>query len=427
MGPYGADDLNLLAAFSQLTALALESAQGHHTIEGLNRDLKNKLEKISEQQRRIVALQSQLTKGTSNRGHEPEKSGEAPTALAAGGPQASVRPLSSATFHGVIGSSPSLRQVLEMARKVCATPNPSAVLIRGESGTGKELIARILHENSPRSAKPFVKVHCAALSAGLLESELFGHVKGAFTGAHKDKLGRFEMANGGTIFLDEIGDINLETQTKLLRVLQEKIFERVGSSEPIQVDVRVIAATHQNLDNLIRQGRFRDDLYYRLNVIDLTMPTLRQRREDIPELASHFLQIYAQKCAKPVPHLDDDALAILKGYHWPGNIRELENVIERAIVVVEGSTVTVGDLPAELARSINEQNGAAEDWASPVDPTLRVFAGGLRMEREEHGRWERERLVRALAAANGNKAQAARAMGLARSTLVSRLKKYGLS
>ena len=262
-----------------------------------------------------------------------------------------------------------------------------------------------------------------ALSPGLLESELFGHVKGAFTGAHKDKVGRFELANGGTLFLDEIGDITLEIQTKLLRVLQEKTFERVGSSEALQVDVRIIAATHQNLEELIRQGRFREDLYYRLKVIDVWVPSLRERCEDIPELAEHFLHIYAQRCGKSVDHIDDDALAILKSYRWPGNIRELENILERAVVVAEGPTIMVGDLSPELSDAW--VNGASEEGvlngAAKAHP-----AEGLRAERQEYDRREREQLVRALAAASGNKAEAARALGMARSTLISRLKKHGL-
>jgi transcriptional regulator with GAF, ATPase, and Fis domain len=311
-----------------------------------------------------------------------------------------------------------------MARKVAATP--SAVLIQGESGTGKELLARALHQASPRSARAFVTVHCAALSPGLLESELFGHVKGAFTSAHKDKVGRFELANGGTLFLDEVGDISLEVQTKLLRVLQEKTFERVGSSEPLKVDVRVIAATHRNLEELNNENRFRQDLYYRLNVINLTIPPLRERREDIPELAIHFLRVYSQRYHKPVMQIDDDALAMLKSCPWPGNIRELENVIERAVVIAEGGTITTSDLPPEVLRKNNGWEANVLPWPE-LDALATTVSGGIRAEREEYSRRDRERLVRALAAAKGNKAEAARALGLARSTLVSRLKKYGLS
>jgi transcriptional regulator with GAF, ATPase, and Fis domain len=417
MGLYGSDDLNLLAAFAQLTALALESAERHRTIDALNRDLSEKVDKISEQQRRIFALQSQLTRQTTPNGVQdgvhlngavaPPASQESPAAVPG----------------GIIGSSLVVRHLLELMRKVAATH--SAVLIRGESGTGKELLARALHESSPRAAKGYVKVHCAALSPTLLESELFGHVKGAFTGAHKDKIGRFELANGSTLFLDEIGDISLEVQTKLLRVLQEKTFERVGSSEPVQVDVRIVAATHQNLEGLIRQGRFREDLYYRLKVIDISVPPLRDRREDIPELALYFLNIYATRFGRAVQHIDDDAMTILKSYRWPGNIRELENVMERALVVTEGPSITVDDLPEEIAQAVATERAVFVGvGVRAVEP---FSVDQIRGERRERELRERERLVRALAAARGNKAEAARALGLARSTLVSRLKKFGLS
>ena len=257
-----------------------------------------------------------------------------------------------------------------MARKVAASP--SAVLIRGESGTGKELLAAAIHPASPRAAGPFVKVHCAALSQSLLESELFGHVKGAFTGADRDRVGRFEQADGGTLFLDEIGDINLEVQTKLLRVLQEMSFERVGSSQPITVDVRILAATHQDLEALIRAGRFREDLYYRLNVICLHTPPLRERREDIFELAVHFLDLHAQRIGKPVTHLDPEAVEALAAYDWPGNIRELENVIERAVVLADGPAVTVDDLPPELRRS--GRRGLRPRLPRPRSPAGSVLA-----------------------------------------------------
>jgi transcriptional regulator with GAF, ATPase, and Fis domain len=406
-GQYGPEDHNLLAAFGQLTALALKSAERHRRIEALNRELQTKVEKISEQQRRILALQSQLTHLA------PTSQGLPPAGAAKGIPAA-----------GIIGSSPVVQHLLQLVQKVSASQ--SAVLLRGESGTGKELLARALHENSPRASKAFVKVHCAALSPGLLESELFGHVKGAFTGAHRDKVGRFELADGGTLFLDEIGDISLEVQTKLLRVLQEMTFERVGSSEPVQVDVRLIAATHQDLERLMTEGRFREDLYYRLNVISIRVPPLRERREDIAELALHFLHLHGQRCGKRVAQIEDDALALLKGYPWPGNIRQLENVIERAVVVAEGPNITVAELPGELVEAC-----ASLSPSAPMGPNgdgKPAFApAGIRGERAERERRERERLVRALAAANGVKAEAARRLGLPRSTLVSRLKKLGLS
>jgi transcriptional regulator with GAF, ATPase, and Fis domain len=288
-------------------------------------------------------------------------------------------------------------------------------------------LARAVHETSSRAAKSFVKVHCAALSASLLESELFGHVKGAFTGAHRDKIGRFELANGGTLFLDEIGDISLEVQTKLLRVLQEKTFERVGSSEPITVDVRIIAATHQDLETLIRQGRFREDLFYRLNVFPITVPPLRDRPEDVAELAMHFVRLSAARCRKEVTQIDDDTLMLLKGYDWPGNIRQLENVIERAVVITEGTIVTVQELPHELLRAVESAPYPRGNGNGYVTAVMAAEPRPFSTHRAERDRMEREQLVRALAAAAGNKAEAARALGMARSTLVSRLKKLGLS
>jgi transcriptional regulator with GAF, ATPase, and Fis domain len=416
-GSYQTEDLNQLAAFAQITALALESVQGHRKIEALNRDLKDKVEKISEQQRRIVALQSQLTRQALREraavARPASPSGDEVNGSSGPAPQ----------FTGIVGSSHTMRRLLREVQKVSASQ--SAVLLRGESGTGKELLARALHEHSPRAGKAFVKVHCAALSPGLLESELFGHVKGAFTGAHRDKVGRFELANGGTLFLDEIGDISLDVQTKLLRVLQEKIFERVGSSDSLQVDVRIIAATHQNLEQLIADGRFRDDLYYRLNVISIAVPALRERREDVPELVMHFLRVFGQRSGKPVTQIDDDALVQLKAYPWPGNIRQLENVLERAVVLAEGPTVGLRDLPPEVQQHAGDLGLLAKaDW--PGDEAAVFDPAGIDLERADRERRERERMLRALAGANGNKAEAARALGLARSTLLSRMRKLGI-
>jgi transcriptional regulator with GAF, ATPase, and Fis domain len=412
--PYQGEDLNLLAAFAQVTALALESARGHQTIEVLNRDLKAKVEKIAEQQRRILALQSELRrqKKIEDRGSRIEDREAVPS-----DPRSAIRDPQSP----IIGSSPQLRQLLHLIHKV-AENDRTVVLIRGESGTGKELLARAVHDGSPRAGKPFVKVHCAALAPTLLESELFGHVKGAFTGAHRDKVGRFELADGGTLFLDEIGDVSLEVQTKLLRVLQERTFERVGSSEPISVDVRILAATHQDLEGLIRQNRFRMDLFYRLNVFPIVVPPLRERWEDIPELVQHFLRQAARQAGRAVPQVDDDALGALKQYPWPGNVRELENVMQRAVVVAEGPLVTLEELPEEVLRAVDGAPPAA--W--PEGDGAPAPARGVRRERHQRYRHEREQILRALAAAGGNKAEAARALGLARSTLISRLKKLGL-
>jgi transcriptional regulator with GAF, ATPase, and Fis domain len=399
-GFYQAEDYNLLSALAPIAALALQSAGGRRAIESLNREVQLKVEKISEQQERILALQRQLTR-------QPV---EAP--VEAGEPTGDVE-------NTLIGSSAVVGQLLEMVRKVAASP--SAVLIRGESGTGKELIARAVHDNSPRAGKPFVKVHCAALSPTLLESELFGHVKGAFTGASANKVGRFEMAHGGTLFLDEIGDISADVQIKLLRVLQEKIFERVGSSEPVRVDVRIVAATHQDLEKLIREEKFRDDLFYRLNVIPLSVPPLRERREDVPELVQHFLRHLCAQAGRHVPEVEDEAMDAMRNYAWPGNIRQLRNVIERAVVVADEGLIGIEHLPDEVC--------IPRAPAPSSEPRLPVLALSKKRPsaREERVRREREELVRALAEARGNKAEAARALGIPRSTLLSRMQKHGLT
>jgi transcriptional regulator with GAF, ATPase, and Fis domain len=447
-GAYSPEDVQLLSAFARLSVPALVSAEGHRLIEDLNQRLKAKVEKIAEQQRRILALQSQLRAGVRSPGSEArsqrpgdaeeKEQGEAdpgPPPTPDPGPPAAVR---AGLPEGMVGSSPQVQQLMHRVRRVAASP--SAVLLRGESGTGKELLAKALHQNSPRAGKPFVKVHCAALSPGLLESELFGHVKGAFTSAIRDKVGRFESAHGGTLFLDEIGDINLEVQTKLLRVLEEMTFERVGSSEPVHVDVRIIAATHRNLEAMIADGRFREDLFYRLNVMPITLPPLRERAEDIPELVQHFLRVYAQRGGKGEMAIDDDALALLKAYPWPGNVRQLENVIERAVVLAERPVLGVAELPEEVLLAAPPALAGGGEEAPPEHPsgeerpwpaggpgsTLPELASALQAERVDHERREREHLVRALAAANGNKAEAARALGMARSTLISRLKRLGL-
>src|SRR4051794_627412 len=245
-------------------------------------------------------------------------------------------------FGAIVGESPALRDVLARVEQVAQTA--STVLLRGETGTGKEMVARAIHINSARDGKPFVKVNCAALAPGVLESELFGHEKGAFTGAVARRLGRFELADGGTLFLDEVGDLPQDVQVKLLRVLQEREFERVGGTETVKVDVRVVSATHRDLEQLITAGEFREDLYYRLNVFPITLPPLRDRPGDIPLLCEHFIQKYAQSIGKRVRGLDPGALASLMAYPWPGNVRELENVIERAMILARGNELTATDL-----------------------------------------------------------------------------------
>jgi transcriptional regulator with GAF, ATPase, and Fis domain len=447
-GGYTAEDLHLLAAFAHMTVLALVSAEGHRKIDTLNRELQTKVEKIAEQQRRIMTLESRLSAIR----HPPS----AIDAISAtGGEERTAdRGQRTADSGGVIGSSLRVRQLMQQVRKVAATD--AVVLLRGESGTGKELLARAIHDFSPRAGRPFVAVHCSALSPGLLESELFGHVKGAFTNAIRDKIGRFEAANGGTLFLDEIGDITVEVQIKLLRVLQERTFERVGSSESTKVDVRIIAATHQNLEHLMRQGRFRDDLFFRLNVLPIELPPLRERAEDVPELALHFLRQYSERMNKQVHSIDEDAMMHLKAYFWPGNIRQLENVIQRAVVIADKPMVTVEDLPAEFhsdpfpLAALDVASGhdgvdrpaaeglreVADHWSPLLSPppssagilaTPPALLSAIQGERAERDRRERELLVRALAAAAGNKAEAARALGMARSTFISRLKRLGLT
>ncbi len=365
-----------------------------------------------------------------------------------------------AVFDEIKGSGKVVFRMIALARKVATSP--SAVLIRGESGTGKELLAEAIHAASPRADRPLVKVHCAALSQNLLESELFGHVRGAFTGADRDRVGRFEQADGGTLFLDEIGDINLEVQTKLLRVLQEMAFERVGSSQTIPVDVRIVAATHQDLEAMIRVGRFREDLYYRLNVFSLCTPSLRERKEDVFELAVHFLGRHAQRVGKAVTHIDDEAVEALMAYDWPGNIRELENAIERAVVLADGPAITLDDLPPEVCHRPVPRHGLpsrrrgrfANQLGTEISGNVadginfgqgtRAVAGVVRLRSRpaaEAGsgaiaideRWnadylafERQRLVDALAEARGNKSEAARFLGMPRSTLCSKLEKHGL-
>jgi transcriptional regulator with GAF, ATPase, and Fis domain len=453
-GGYTAEDLHLLTAFAQMTVLALVSAEGHRKIDTLNRELQTKVEKIAEQQRRIMALQSQLSATGPRASANPDIQPPSPDNPQ---PAADDRPM--LADSGMIGSSPQVQQLMQRVRKYAATN--SDVLLLGESGTGKALLARAIHENSPRAGRAFVEVHCAALSPGLLESELFGHVKGAFTNAIRDKVGRFEAANGGTLFLDEIGDISVEVQIKLLRVLQEKTFERVGSSQPLKVDVRIIAATHQDLDALMLQGRFRQDLFYRLNRLEIVLPPLRDRAEDIPELALYFLRLYGEELNKPMTGIDDEAMARLKAYAWPGNIRQLQSYIERAVLDAEKPTVTVEDLSAELHAdpfqlatrtyrpasrveprpslpndSTEELRDASDHWspllsvppsASGIVPAPSGLASAIHNERVERERRERQRFVHALAKANGNKAEAARVLGMARSTFISRLKRLGLT
>ena len=328
-------------------------------------------------------------------------------------------------YGAIVGESPALREVLARVEQVAQTA--ATVLLRGETGTGKEMVARAIHINSPRESRPFIKVNCAALAPGVLESELFGHEKGAFTGAVARRPGRFELADGGTLFLDEIGDVPVDVQVKLLRVLQEREFERVGGTETVKVDVRVVSATHRDLEKQIADGTFREDLYYRLNVFPITLPPLRDRTSDITLLAEHFVQKYARSFGKPIRGLDGGAAAALTGYSWPGNVRELENVIERALILARGPLVGAADL--EFSRRPGTVSAAAPTVGSAGIAASPAAAGGAATARplqERLSEQERAEIVAAIDQSQGNIAHAARRLGINRSTLYYRLRKHGL-
>jgi len=399
---FSAEDLAFVDAMARISGVAMHCATVQQDVARLNQDLQLKMNKIEDQERQLSVLHGELATLS-----------KLPT------------PTSSETElrrDGIKGRSPAIMTVLETVRKVAGSN--SSVLIRGESGTGKELLARALHENSPRRDAPLVSVHCASLSPTLLESELFGHVKGAFTDAHQDKEGRFQMAHGGTLFLDEIGDISLDVQVKLLRVLQERRFEPVGSTRTVNVDVRIVAATHRNLEELILSGEFREDLFYRLNVISVTLPPLRERPEDLYELALHFMRRASEESGKHVLQIDDDALRQLQSYHWPGNIRELQNVIERAVVLTDGNTIRARDLSIE-SNGLSSRRPASESRRTGGIPSR---ASQIVLQRKtlssESG--ERAMLQDALSQCQGNKAEAARLLGMPRSTFFSKLKKHDL-
>ncbi len=314
-------------------------------------------------------------------------------------------------FHNIVGKSQKMQKIYTLIEAI--TQTRATVLIHGESGTGKRLIAHAIHKyNEQERDKPFIEVSCGALTETLLESELFGHVKGAFTGAIKDRVGRFELANGGTIFLDEIDAFSPALQVKLLRVLQEGEFERVGDTSTVKVDVRVIAATNQNLQDLISQGKFRTDLYYRLNIISIEVPPLRDRKEDIPLLVDEFIKKHAKHINKKIEGISDEALSILMDYNWPGNIRELENVIERATILSKGTVITPLDFPDFL--SIIEQ----EESLATVNNNLRL--------KDALQSPERELISRALESVGWNRNEAAKLLGINRTTLYKKMRKFGL-
>jgi len=306
----------------------------------------------------------------------------------------------------IIGNSKAMQEVYDLIAQVAKSD--ATVLIRGESGTGKELVAHAIHYNSLRADRPFVRVHCGALPETVIESELFGHEKGAFTGAIARRKGRFELAHGGSIFLDEIGDLTPTLQVKLLRVLQEREFERVGGTETVRCDVRLIAATNRDLEKLIAEGRFRDDLYYRLNVFPIHLPPLRDRKSDILLLADHFVEKYAKANRRPVRRISTPAIDMLMAYHWPGNVRELENCIERAVLLADGDVIHARHLPPTLQMP---SPAPAEDKG-----TLRTVLDAV----------ERDLIVDALKASRGNKAKAARALGITERLMGLRVKKHGI-
>jgi two-component system response regulator HydG len=316
-------------------------------------------------------------------------------------------------LKNIIGKSQAMRELIDMAAMVA--PSEATVLITGESGTGKELIARSIHYGSHRKGKPLVIVNCAALAETLLESELFGHEKGAFTGADRRREGRFMQADGGTIFLDEVGEMSPMMQAKLLRVIQEREIQRVGSDKTVGVDVRILAATNRDLKAEVEAGNFREDLYYRLNVVALRAPSLRERRDDIPLLAQHFLDKYSQKNRKQVKGFTPLAMDMLLKYDWPGNVRELENAIERAVILLPGDYISEKELPLSVAQPYSQERD--REWTK-----FEHLPTGFRPLEEI----EKEVILAAIDATGGNKSEAARKLGIDRKTLHKKLKQYGM-
>jgi transcriptional regulator with PAS, ATPase and Fis domain len=334
-----------------------------------------------------------------------------------------------APLPGVVGDCPAMRAVYRLTRLVA--PTRASVLLVGETGTGKELIARSVHKLSPRADGPYVRVNCGALTESLLESELFGHIKGAFTGAVDNKTGRFEAAHGGTIFLDEISSMSAKLQVKLLRVLQEREFERVGESRTIRVDTRVVAATNQFLEDEIEAGRFRDDLYYRLNVVPIYLPPLRERRKDIPALVQHFLEYYCEENRRETPPVPPEFLQRLQEYDWPGNVRELENCVERAVVLGQDGTVSFDALipGSQGERRLRPAKARGADVPSLIQQLVRtaiqsVPAGQAKLKELVVEGVERELIEQVLQACNGVAVKAADRLGINRNTLQKKLAEY---
>ena len=416
-----AEDLTFLEALSRTAAAALREGRVRRELDQLRGRLRRRDERRERLERRVSSLESELA-GTLG--------GSAGGATIDGFDRCGLR-----------GDGPAIRRALATAAK--AARSDVTVLLRGESGTGKELLARAIHANGARAGGPLIAVHCAALSPALLESELFGHVRGAFTGADRERVGRFEQAHGGTLFLDEIGEVPAETQVKLLRALQERTFERVGGDRPVAVDVRVVAATHRDLRAMIAAGTFREDLFYRLNVLPIELPPLRERPEDLLGLADAFLHEAARKQDRAVIRIDPDAEAVLRRHPWPGNVRELRNTMERAVVLAESETVTLAELPAELlplrdadvpapvresgrAAAVPVARAAFREPSAPSGRPAPPAAPDPVDEPVDEEATERDRLVSALEACGGNKSRAARRLGLPRSTFYSRLQKHGV-
>jgi Nif-specific regulatory protein len=357
-GPFAPEDVRMVEAFANQLAISIENAQ-------LIQDLQAAREQLQQENR-----------------HLREEVGE--------------------RYRLIAGNSAKMNQAIEAGKR--AANSKSTVLLLGETGTGKEIFARAIHSWSERNGKPFIPINCVGLSKELLESELFGHEKGAFTGAHQLKKGKMELADSGTIFLDEVGDISSDLQTKLLRFLQEREFERVGGTKTIRVDLRIVAATNRDLDDAVKEGRFREDLYYRLNVVPITLPPLRERKEDITVLAYYFIQQFSFETKKTFTEVEREAMEKLLAYDWPGNVRELANVIERAVVLGEGPMVTVQDLPSRTG------------YREP-----RIASAGLSYH-EATDAYKRDLIIRTLTQTQGNRAAAAKALGLHRTHLTRLIK-----
>lgn len=319
------------------------------------------------------------------------------------------------SFQNMVGNSPAMHAIFDLVKRVSQAP--TNVLITGESGTGKEVVAKAIHYNGPLKDKPFVTINCGAIPENLMESEMFGHKKGSFTGAITDKVGLFEVADGGTLFLDEVGELPLSIQVKLLRAIQERIIRRVGATEDMKVEVRIIAATNRNLEEMVAKGGFRQDLFYRLNVINIRTPSLRERQDDIPLLAHHFLKKYNEKLNKNISSVSTEAMEILKNYSYPGNVRELENMIERTVALEAGSTI----LPESLPPMVNTPTGRKMASSQEIE----IGEGGLDLDKVM-GQIEKELLVKAIHAAGGVKKKAAKLLHISFRSMRYRIEKYNL-